>query len=550
MRLAGSHVARTRSFWCLVLSFVFQGSVFPERETEIQDLVTSGWMDELRWPNFAAHRTSVSNFYSSSQYALVWTWNGRPTSQAQSIIQALTAADARGLDPEDYDGSRWQARLSTLQAGTSQQAVSRFDLALTISTIRYASDLHFGRANPKLFHFDFDVQHREYDPISLLIRLKDAEDPRAVLDSLEPPFEGYRRTEKALARYAQLDRDFRIDLLPAPKSTLEPGGSYKGIPNLMRLLISLGDLTRDAKQPEDSDVYGPALVEAVKRFQVRHGLDPDGRIGASTLRHLKTPLRQRVRQLRLTLERWRWVPHEFPRPPIVVNIPEFELRALNSQYLTEIQMRVVVGRAYRHRTPVFSAELKSLIFHPEWNVPLSIVRDELLPAFTQDRFLKAYSDFEILTRQGVVVKERPISDRIIAQLRSGKLCLRQLPGPKNPLGRVKFVLPNDNDIYLHDTASPLLFRKARRDFSHGCIRVQEPLVLAERVLRDDPLWTPDRIKGAMDGSETIQVNVNPPIPVLIVYATAVALEGGDVRFFSDIYGYDDALEAQLARAHP
>lgn len=203
-------------------------------------------------------------------------------------------------------------------------------------------------------------------------------------------------------------------------------------------------------------------------------------------------------------------------------------------------MRVVVGRAYRHRTPVFAAELNTLIFRSDWHVPLNIRRD---------RFLKTHSDFEIVTKHGDVVRERPIGDQILAQLRAGRLRLRQLPGPKNPLGRVKFVFPNDQDIYLHDTVSPHLFQKVRRDFSHGCIRVQEPLVLAEWVLRADPLWTPERFNGAMNGSKTIQVSVNPPIPVLIVYATAVALEAGEIRFSSDIYGHDAALEAQLVRAH-
>jgi len=268
------------------------------------------------------------------------------------------------------------------------------------------------------------------------------------------------------------------------------------------------------------------------------------------LRELNTPLRRRVRQLQLTLERWRWVPHKFPRPPIVVNIPEFRLRALGDSYLTELDMKVVVGKAYRHRTPVFAAELTHVIFRPYWNVPLSIVRGEVLPVLERTGLTAAYRDFQIVTPDGTVVTNHGVSDRTISLLRSGKLLIRQLPGPKNALGLVKFMFPNDNNVYLHDTPTQHLFSEARRDFSHGCIRVEKPKALAEWVFRNNSEWSPQRIAAAMNGTGTINANVDPVIPVLIVYATAVALQGGEVRFFADIYGHDASLEVQLAQPHP
>jgi murein L,D-transpeptidase YcbB/YkuD len=292
------------------------------------------------------------------------------------------------------------------------------------------------------------------------------------------------------------------------------------------------------------------LVEAVKRFQARHGLERDGRIGAATLAELNTPLSRRVLQLQLTLERWRWIPHEFAQPLIVVNIPEFELRALNRSYRTELEMRVVVGRAYKHQTPVFAADMKHVIFRPYWNVPPSIQRAEIVPKIKRDRSYLEKNGFEVVTSKDVVVTAGVVDDSTLAQLRAGKLLIRQTPGPKNSLGLVKFLFPNQHDVYLHDTPAVELFSRPRRDFSHGCIRVEKPGLLAAWVLRDKPEWSPDRIAEAMNGNKTLQVNLDTPIPVLVVYSTALVLGNGEVHFFRDIYGQDAALEERLAAGRP
>ncbi len=367
---------------------------------------------------------------------------------------------------------------------------------------------------------------------------------------IDPPFDGYRRTLAALAHYRALAREDDGELLPQTKKPVEPGDVYAGVPRLARLLRTLGDLPPDAIRGADDRIYSRVLVEAVKRFQGRHGLLPDGRIGKGTLAQLNTPLTRRVRQIELTLERWRWVPHSFSRPPIVVNVPEFELRAFGPSYASELEMKVIVGGAYRHKTPVFSGELKLVIFHPYWNVPLSIQRAELVPQLERDRSYLAQHDYEVVTQQGAVVTNGTISDELLPQLRSGKLLIRQIPGPKNALGLVKFVFPNPNDVYMHDTPGIELFARSRRDFSHGCIRVEKAAELAEWVLREEPDWSPDRIHEAMNGPKPLQVLLKRPIPVLIVYGTAVVLEGGEVRFFEDFYGDNAALEAQLARGYP
>jgi murein L,D-transpeptidase YcbB/YkuD len=234
----------------------------------------------------------------------------------------------------------------------------------------------------------------------------------------------------------------------------------------------------------------------------------------------------------------------------VVNIPEFRLRAVDGDYRSRLEMNVVVGRAYRTRTPVFTGDMKYVIFRPYWNVPRSIERAEITPKIARDRAYAAKNGYEIVTHAGEVIPSAVVDDRTLRELRSGKLEIRQVPGPKNALGLVKFLFPNEYSVYMHGTPAVELFSKPRRDFSHGCIRLEAPEELAAWVLKTNPEWTRERIQRAMTGDQTIQVNLRNPIPVLIVYGTAVAPESGEVRFLADIYGHDASLEAMLAKGYP
>ena len=522
--------------------------------TTLCRLVASASLSSLRWPEFPDYRTQIQDFYEPTGYTLAWSRGGMVTSQARAVIETLNEADAKGLNSEDYDGSRWIDRLARLAYTAdrpSESDFAQFDLALTVSAMRYITDLHFGRVNPGLFHMGFDVEYERGDlPGFLRQRVIEATDAKAVFEGIEPPYEGYRRTERALQRYIALAHDSSGGLLPVTKKPVEIGSSYNSVTQLASLLQRLGDLPVDATVVLGSNKYEEPVVNAVKHFQARHGLEPDGRLGKATLAQLNTPMSQRVRQLRLTLERWRWVPHSFPRPPIVVNIPEFELRALDDSYGTELEMKVVVGKAYGHQTPVFSADMKQVIFRPYWNVPQSIQRAELMPKLDRDSSYLAKNRYEVVTPQNTVVTNGMVDETTLAQLHSGKLRIRQTPGPENALGLVKFLFPNEHNVYLHATPATELFSRTRRDFSHGCIRVENPQQLAAWILRNQAEWTPERIADAMNGTKTIQVSLDRPIPVLIVYATAVVLESGEVRFFEDIYGQDAQLEELLAKGYP
>jgi murein L,D-transpeptidase YcbB/YkuD len=318
----------------------------------------------------------------------------------------------------------------------------------------------------------------------------------------------------------------------------------------MRRLRLFGDLPANATMPEGDTVYQGALVDAVKSFQLRHGITADGRIGAQTLAQMNVPLGRRVQQIQLTLERWRWLPMAYEQSPIVVNIPEFRLRAYDDQRKIALAMNVVVGKAYNHSTPVFTNKMQYLVFRPYWNVPSSIARSELLPAVQRDSNYLAKKGFEVVDARQNVVGSGTVTPEIIQQLRAGKLFIRQKPGPTNSLGLIKFIFPNDYSVYMHDTPATEFFSRSRRDFSHGCVRLEKPADLAALVLRGTPGWTMERIRAAMNGDKTQQVNLAKPIPVLILYGTVIVNEDGIVHFYDDIYGHDAALEKALAKGYP
>jgi murein L,D-transpeptidase YcbB/YkuD len=519
----------------------------------LRQIADAGLLADLRWPDFSDYRQHVQSFYQSSGYALAWVRARHPAPQALSIIDVLQKAANKGLDAEDYDGSRWAARLAHLPAASATE-VAHFDAALTVCTMRYVSDLHIGKVNPKYFHFGLDVDRKNYSlPDFLRQRLVDSPDPRAVLETVEPPFAGYKRTQAALIRYFDLARRDDGERLPVPAKALAPGSLYPGVPRLTRLLRLLGDLPSNTPDAADANTYAGPLVDAVKRFQSRHGLPPDGRLDAQTLKCLNTPLSFRVRQMQLSLERWRWLPHDFEEPPVIINIPQFRLRAYSTDQEgpVALQMKVIVGKAYGHKTPIFAATMEYVVFRPYWNVPPSIQRSEIVPAIQKDREYIAKKGFEVITHGGEVITSGAIGDEVLARLRAGTLEVRQKPGPSNSLGLVKLIFPNNYNVYLHGTPAQTLFSRSRRDFSHGCIRVEKPDELAAWALRNNPGWNLERVREAMKtGKDDQRVNLAKPIPVLILYGTAIVDEAGTAQFFDDIYGLDADLEKVLAKGYP
>ena len=525
-----------------------------EDQAWLHQAVDSGNSSDLRWPNFIDYNQHLKKFYGFNGYSLWWVKNGEPTTQAMQVIAALRQAELKGLSAEDYDGSRWDGRLAKLKPATSQPAEAdavKFDLDLSVCVMRYISDLHIGKVNPKHLDFAFDEESKKYDlPEFLRDHVVNGGDVPSALATVEPPYPGYRRTIQALQTYLQLAKKDDGEQLPVVKKPIAPGDTYAGIPRLAQLLRLAGDLPQGADVSVDPPIYKGALVDAVKNFQGRMGRDVTGHIDAQTVADLNVSLSSRVRQMQLTLERWRWLPESYQNAPIIANIPEFRLRAYDKNFNIGVTMNVVVGKAYGHGTPVFSENMQYVVFRPYWEVPYSITKAEIVPHILRDPAYLARENLEVVDSKQNVVASSAVSSDAIEQLRAGKLFVRQKPGPKNSLGLVKFLFPNSYNVYMHDTPATELFSRSRRDFSHGCVRLGKPAELAAWVLRDNPGWTPERIHAAMNGATTQQVNLAHPIPVLIVYATVIVLEDGQVHFYDDIYHHDAELEKALAQGYP
>lgn len=522
--------------------------------SDLRSAIESGRLTEMHWPDFSHYRKDVAAFYRAYAYALPWVRDMQPSRQALVLIARFRRADRKGLSMEDYDGARWTARLAKLRPAThspSETDAWQFDLALTVAAMRYISALHTGRIDPRQFGIKVDIANRRYNlPEFLEEDVVNATDLPAVLRHVEPPYPGYRRTLRALQRYRRLahrEPDIRF---PPIKQTVKPGDVYAGVPQLAHFLRLVNDLPPNVFIHAEDKKYAGPLVDALKRFQYRHGLTPDGYLGRRTLAELNVPLSYRVRQLQLTLERWRWLPREYAQSSIVVNIPEFRLRAYGSDFRIAVTMKVVVGKAFSHKTPIFMGRMRYVIFRPFWKVPVSIAEDEIIPDLEHDPKYLEMQDMEIVDAGGKVVSNGPVTANVLDDIRSGKLWFRQKPGPTNALGLVEFVFPNDYDVYLHGTPETVQFYNSRRDFSHGCIRLNKPARLAAWVLRNNSGWDLNRIRSAMNGDTTRRVNLARPVPVLIVYGTAIVLDDGVVRFYDDIYGEDSALERALAHGYP
>jgi L,D-transpeptidase YcbB len=518
----------------------------------LRQIIDSGKHPELRWPDFRPHQTEVKDFYARTGNALAWIRDGKATPQAQAMIGLFTTAADKGLEAEDYDASRWQARLQKLQSSPTDVDLANFDAALTISAMRYVRALHVGRVNPKTLGLQLDVEGRKYDLGEFLFdKIISTDNVAEAVQSLEPKFPGYLRALNALQRYRAFAKVDTGASLAIPIKPIAPGGTYPDLPRLSQLLRLIGDLPEDAQIDPNSTAYDGIVVNAVKSYQIRHGELADGRIKAELIKEMNVPKEHRVRQIELALERWRWLPHSFPQPPVVVNLPEFHLRAFDDKYQVTLYKTVIIGKAYGHKSPVFEKEIKYVVFRPYWEVTPSIQRAEIVPHIEKDRNYIAAKNFEVVSGDGKVVTDGLISDEVLAQLKSGHLRVRQKPGATNSLGLVKMIFPNEDNVYLHGTDAPGLFSEEVRDLSHGCIRVQNPADLAAWILRNNPGWSLERVQQAMNGKQdNVTVNLETPIPVLILYGTDAVDEKNNVFFFDDVYGYDKQLDQALNKGYP
>jgi murein L,D-transpeptidase YcbB/YkuD len=496
-------------------------------------------------------RAELDEWYHGRDSPVWLDASGRPDRNARDAVALLGSAADDGLDPADYYQSLLGRLTSALQAQPSPRPaeLACFDVAVSSGMLRYLRHLHAGRVDPRTIGFRFSVPADRHE-FAVLLRAALA-DHRIIetAEGLQPSLGRYGELRAVLARYRALAADPALEALP-PAVRARPGDAYEGADVLYRRLVAFGDLSAGVPAPPNSARYAGMLVDGVKRFQVRHGLEPDGVLGKSTLAALRTPIARRVRQIELALERLRWLPHLGHERLIFLNIPMFRLWAWDAMPpsgVPSIGMDVIVGRALNTQTPVFVEEMREVIFRPYWNVPPSILRHEVLPMIERDPDYLRREDMEIVRGPGDDARPVDATDQNLAALRQRALRLRQRPGPRNALGLIKFVFPNELNVYMHGTPAQALFSRSRRDFSHGCVRVEDPVTLAEWALADQREWGRDEILAATTGSQSIRVKLTRPIQVVLFYTTAAVMpDDGTLRFAEDIYGHDARLDEALA----
>jgi murein L,D-transpeptidase YcbB/YkuD len=516
---------------------------------DVRDLVVSGAQAGLHGLPADTHRGALKRFYEERQYQPAWLANGHPTARAQEAVSLLGRADEKGLSSADYEAPLLAQQLIALRVGppASAHELARFDVFLTLALLSYTENLGHGRVNPRSVYLDLDSGKRRVDSVALLQAGLKSDRLTAEIEAAEPKLPIYSALKKSLGEYRRLAAGKPLPLVPTPKAKVEPGGTLAGLPELKRRLVAFGDLDPAALSHDGESGYAGEVVEAVKRFQYRHGLTQDGVLGAATVSELNRAPAERVRQIEMGLERIRWLPPVPPGRFLVINIPEFKLLSFDGSIGVDrplLEMDVIVGRAGRTPTPVFADQIEYLDFSPHWNVPRSIARNELLPKLRKDPGYLARQGMEFV---GTGVSST-VNEAALADLERGALRLRQRPGAKNALGGVKFMFPNRYDVYLHGTPAQELFSRTRRDFSHGCIRAENPTALAQFVLYDRPDWDVDRIRASLALAQPIRVTLKQPMPILIFYTTAVVDAQGRTRFLPDIYGHDRALADAIRRS--
>ncbi len=514
----------------------------------VEGRTTPAYVDEGREGQRAWMRTR--QVYAQRQFAPAWTDDRRPTRAMDQGIAMLADAGREGLDPAAYDAPALQEARREVQGGglTGKRfeapRAAEVDVWLTHACLEYGTDLASGTVNPRAVDPHWHMTPRTADVAAMLARAVESGDIRRTMATLAPRHQDYAALREALAKYRAIAA--RGGWPPRPAKILpRPGARHPAVTALRQRLAAEGDL---ADEPAaDPSSYDGSVEPAVRSFQNHHGLRPTGVVDADTVAAMNVSVDARVRQIELNMDRWRWAPDSLGDPHIRINIPQYALDVRDGTGVP-LTMRVVVGKS-ESPTPIFSDPMTHVVFSPYWNMPASIVRNEAIPTLLQDPGYLARNNIELVRANGSSAAAiDPLSVDWSSPEELARLTWRQRPGPRNALGLVKFMFPNEFNVYLHDTPADTLFSRVERRFSHGCVRLERPMELARYVLRDQPQWTGERIAEAMHSGAERHVQLTRPIPVHLQYWTAWVDQNGGVNFRDDIYGYDQRQAAQRPRA--
>jgi murein L,D-transpeptidase YcbB/YkuD len=478
---------------------------------------------------------AVRRFYAARDYKPVWVNSREPLPRASSLVRAVLKAAEDGLEPANY----FTAAIQALFLAKDQAGLAKLEAAITWAFVELASDLASGRTVPSEVDPEIFVHPHDIDPALVLADAASAHDVQPVLSKLAPQTDGYRNLKAALARYREIKRLGGWTAFSNGK-ILRPGMRGPRVAELRQILAERGEDV----DPE-SNHYDLTLISAVKDFQRRHGLTPDGAFGPNSRRALNQTVEQRIEQIVINMERLRWMPDDLGERYAFVNLADFQLEIVFDDEVV-YETRVVVGTD-ADRTPVFSDRMTYLVLNPYWNIPPSIAKEEMLPQLQADPYSLARKGIRVFASWASTAPELDPGeiDWFAVNPRRFPYKLRQDAGGRNALGRVKFMFPNKFNIYLHDTPSKSLFNRTVRTFSHGCIRVEEPFRLAKLLLRDDPRWTEERVDQAIADGKRRSVSLPRAVNVHLTYLTAWVDRKGMIQFRGDVYKRDASLTTAI-----
>ncbi len=522
--------------------------------------------------------------YSENNYSLFWIDSNGPTSNAYEMVEVIRKSSDEALIPDDYNIKEIDATLRRLESSGSfynPEDLAEFELLLSNSFLKYAHDIYYGRVRAEHINLDLISGEKPVEMSKLLIEATTSDNIQGTLENLMPKYPVYGKLKVALKQYREIEAKGGWHGVPYGDK-LKKGARGQRVVALRERLKVTGELNPSTP---DSDVFDTTLDIAVKEYQERNGLYVDGVVGKSTLEALNVPVEQRISQIELTMERWRLLPQYMGNKYILVNIANYHLYGVENNN-DRLNMRIVVGKP-EWNTPMFSEEMTHIVMNPYWNIPPSIFKDDIAPRIRQDSGYLSKRGIDAVglnpPKKIVVEESEPIEvaenlettdsgdtssesgdstlteaeiqnkkaqEKYIAKVLSGKYRLRQNPGPGNPLGQIKFLFPNKHSVYLHDTPNRGFFKRAQRNFSHGCIRVEKPVDLAEFVLASNGEWDEGRIKSSINSRKTRTIHLNQTIPVYVMYFTTWVDDQGNVNFHKDIYGLDQTLLNALRTIRP
>jgi murein L,D-transpeptidase YcbB/YkuD len=488
----------------------------------------------------------IREFYIRRDFLPAW----KPF-QAEALVKAIGEADQEGLNPADYDLSRIRvltAPASRDDAGGERQEEERqadLDFFLTETFLKYGLALSQGRIDPEEWFFQWVPHRRPLDLLQVLLDSLEGNDTAKTLKGLAPRHPSYVQMRQELAAFRRIAAGGGWPVIP-PGKKLKRGDRGREVSLLKQRLIMAGDLLPELEG--NGSRFDAPLESAIRRFQWRHGLALTGVVDPETRAAMNIPVGQRIRQMEINMERWRWLPDDFGPRYVMTIIPDLWLYVVEDA-MTVMSMKTVIG-TLQQPSPIFSDEMTYLELNPTWGLPSSIVAKEIIPKVRKDPEYLAKKRIRIYRDWSDKAKEIDPKKINWGKINPEKFPYRMIQDSGvNPLGRIKFMFPNEFDVYLHDTTQRNLFKRHRRLFSHGCIRLEKPYELGEWVLRDDPSWSQERLQMEIRKGKRLKVNLPRTVPVHVMYLTAWVDGNGLLQFRQDYYGYDKAHEEALKRTN-